>query len=199
MIRVILKVNVYRYIVGLNYKIKTMKAAIFYTGKFGSTKKYAYWINERCSFPVFDLNKENPDPEAYDLLVLGSSIMISRPTIQKWLNKNWPKIKDKPILLFTVSGAKPGHPDLQKWLENSFSGEILKQIEYVPLRGRLALKELPWYIRFSLKFAARVEKDPEIKKRMSEGFDYMDKHSIGPILEWIGEKQTDEYEVQLVI
>ncbi len=62
-----------------------MKGAIFFIGKFGSTQQYAQWISEHTSFPVFNLNKENPDPTDYDLLVLGSSIMIARPTIQKWL------------------------------------------------------------------------------------------------------------------
>ena len=162
-----------------------MKAAIFYTGKFGSTKKYAYWINEHNEYPVFDLNKENPDPEEYDLLILGSSIITMRPSIQKWLNTNWASIKDKPVLLYTVSGTEPEHPDLRKWLENSFSNEILEHAYHVPLRGRLALQELPWYIRLALKLGARIEKDPTIKKRMAEGFDYMDKSSIEPILEWV--------------
>ncbi|MDX5584811.1 MAG: hypothetical protein QNK20_07740, partial [Aureibaculum sp.] len=72
-----------------------MKGAIFFTGKFGSTQQYAHWISEYTSFPVFNLNQENPDPTDYDLLVLGSSIMISRPTIKKWLKAFWPMIKDK--------------------------------------------------------------------------------------------------------
>lgn len=38
-----------------------MKAAIFYSGKFGSTKKYAFWINKCTYWPVFDLAMERPD------------------------------------------------------------------------------------------------------------------------------------------
>lgn len=162
-----------------------MKAAIFYTGKFGSTKKYAYWINEDTNFPVFDLSKENPNPDDYDLLVLGSSIIAMKPTMKKWLKTNWQRIKDKPLLFFTVSGTEPGHPDLKQWLIDSLSEEVLEQMQYVGLRGRLALAELPWWIRIMMKFAAKGEKDPEVKKRMAEGFDYMDKSSIKPILAWI--------------
>ena len=173
----------------LKNDIFKMKAAIFFTGKFGSTKKYAYWINERNDFPVFDLNKENPNPDDYDLLILGSSIIAMKPTIRKWLLRNWPIIKDKQILLYTVSGTEPGHPDLQLWLNQSLSKEILEHLHYVPLRGRLALNELPWIMRIFLKIASKVEKDPDIRKRMAEGFDYMEKNSIEPIFEWIANQE----------
>lgn len=162
-----------------------MKAAILYSGKYGSTRKYAYWINEHNSFPVFDLAKERPNLEEYDLLILGSSIIAMKPTIQKWLKAHWPIIRSKSIMLFTVSGTEPGHPNLQEWLNQSLSPEMLQSMHCVALRGRLALQELPWWLRLSMKLAARVEKDPETKKRMAEGFDYMDKSSIEPILQWI--------------
>ncbi len=168
-----------------------MKAAIFYTGKFGSTKKYAYWINERNDFPVFDLNRENPNPDNYDLLILGSSIMAMKPTIRKWLLTNWPIIKDKQILLFTVSGTEPGHPNLQQWLRNSLSTEMIEHLHYVPLRGRLALDELPWLMRLFMKIASKVEKDPDTKKRMAEGFDYLEKNGIEPIFEWIAKQESE--------
>ncbi len=170
-----------------------MKAVVFFSGKFGSTKKYAYWINERTGFPVYDINKEKPDPSKYDLIVLGSSIIASKPTIQKWLKAHWPVIENKQVLLFTVSGTEPGHPDLQKWLTDSLSQSILEKVHYVPLRGRLVLQELPWWIRLMMKVASRTEKDLQIKKRMAEGFDYMDKSSIDPILKWIDDTVEEEH------
>ena len=166
-----------------------MKGAIFFTGKFGSTKQYAQWISEHTSFPVFDLNKENPDPTDYDVLILGSSIIIMKPTIRKWLTAFWPVIKNKPIMLFTVSGISPGHPDLQKWIHDSFSNEILMNITHIPLRGRLNLKEMPWLTRQILKFRALVEKDPDTKVRMKEGFDFVVKSNISPILKWVSQKK----------
>ncbi len=172
-----------------------MKGAIFFTGKFGSTQQYAQWISEQTSFPVFDLNKQNPDPTDFDLLILGSSIMLMKPTIKKWLTTFWPMIKDKQIILYTVSGTKPGHPDLQKWINNSFSKEILMHINHIPLRGRLNLEELPWLTRFLLKLGATVEKDPETKQRMTEGFDYMVKSNISPILKWVSEKKERKLSV----
>ena len=162
-----------------------MKTAIFYTGKFGSTQQYAQWLSEATGFSVFDLNQENPNPDDYDALILGSSIIVRKLTISKWLIANWNSIKEKPVLLFTVSGTKPGHPDLKKWLQDNLPQSIINKIKYIPLRGRLNLKTLPFLVRLTLKIGAMIEKDPNAKKRMRQGFNYMDKSSIAPILRWV--------------
>lgn len=162
-----------------------MKAAIFFSGKFGSTEQYSQWLSEATGFPVYDLTEQSYDPEDYDLLILGSSIIIGKLSITKWLKAVWPRIKSKPIVLFTVSGTEPGHPNLKKWLNDSLSEEILEPIHYVALRGRLNPQELSWWTRLLLKLGSWAEKDPDTKKRMAEGFDYMEKANIKPILEWV--------------
>ncbi len=161
-----------------------MKAAIFYTGKFGSTRQYAQWLGESTGLPVFDLRRENPDVLQYDLLILGTSIVVGKPMITKWIKTHWEELWGRKLLLFSVSGTEPGHPDLNTWMQSHLGDEILSQMEYIPLRGRLIPSELPWWVRLVLKMGARVIKDPEAKKRMSEGFDYMDRNSLGPILDW---------------
>ncbi len=169
-----------------------MKGAIFYTGRFGSTHQYASWISEATGIPVFNLNKTRPNPSQYDFLVLGSSVIITRPTIKKWLKANWKKIQRKPVLLFTVSGTEPGHPHLKQWLEENLPKEILEHVDYYAFRGRLNLGEVPWWIRLMLKFAAKREEDPEVKQRMTEGFDFMDKNSVKPIVDWVKALQDED-------
>lgn len=162
-----------------------MKAAIFYTGKYGSTKQYAEWLGEATDLPVYDLNREVPDPAVYDTLILGSSIIVTAPTIKKWLFAHWEELKGKKLLLFTVSGTAPGHSDLILWLNKHLTEEMIWNMQYEPLRGRMNPKELPWHIRTLLRLASRFEKDPEARNRMKNGFDYMDRDSLIPILEWI--------------
>ena len=166
-----------------------MKAAILYYGKFGSTRQYAEWLSEATGLPVFDLRKNAPEPWDYDLLILGTSIIVGKPAIARWMKKNWNMLWGRKILLFSVSGTAPDHPDLQTWMHTHLGEEILSGISYVPLRGRLIPEDLPWWIRTMLKMVARASNDPETKKRMSEGFDYMDRDSLEPILTWY-RKQT---------
>jgi len=166
-----------------------MKGAIFFTGKFGSTKQYAQWISEATGFPVFDLNKEIPDSTDYDLLILGSSVFIGKLTISKWAKSNWKIIKDKSIILYSVSGTEPGHPDLKKYITDSLPKEIIQRIKYVPLRGRLIMDKLPWWTRLILRIGSLGEKDPDTQKRMTQGFDFMEKSNIEPIIKWVRSKQ----------
>ena len=166
-----------------------MKAAIIYSGKYGSTRQYADWLREETGIPVFPALKKVPDLADLDFLILGSSIVVGAPTLKKWLFRHWDAIRHKPVLLFTVSGTEPGHPDLISWLNIHLSPEMLAHFKYVPLRGRLEVKALPWWVRTLLKLAARMSKDPEAGRRMIEGFDYMDRDSLKPILDWIAARQ----------
>lgn len=166
-----------------------MKAAIIYAGKYGSTSQYASWLGEATGLPVFNLRDNPPEPWNYDLLILGTSIIVGKPTIARWMKKNWSMLWGRKLLLYSVSGTAPGNPDLPTWMHRHLGKEIMSQVEYVPLRGRMDLEEMPWLIRLMLKLVAKASKDPETKKRMSEGFDYMDRESLAPILRWY-EAQT---------
>ncbi|MEZ4993353.1 MAG: flavodoxin domain-containing protein [Saprospiraceae bacterium] len=162
-----------------------MKAAILFTGWYGSTKQYADWIAEATGYPVYNLDEVQPDLDNFDLIILGSSIVIGKLTIRKWVKLHWPELRNKELILFTVSGTAPGHPDLHKYLEASLPVDMIDQMDYIPLRGRLIIKELKWYTRLLLRLGARQEKDPEAKKRMLEGFDFVKRENIEPILELV--------------
>jgi menaquinone-dependent protoporphyrinogen IX oxidase len=168
-----------------------MKAAIFFTGTYGSTAQYVKWISEATGFPIFDLRKTQPDPEKYELLILGSSVFVGKLTISKWVHRNQAKLANKRIILFSVSGTAPGHPELQKYLEASLPPDIIQQMEYVPLWGRLDIKQLKWYTRLLLKIGASGEKDPDARKRMLEGFDGVARESIEPLLDLVAVLEED--------
>ncbi len=162
-----------------------MEAAILYSGKYGSTRQYAQWLQELTGIEAFDIRQPLPDLAQTDFLILGSSIILGAPIFKKWLFRHWEQFRKKPVLLFTVSGTAPDHPNLITWLNMHLSPEMLEHVKYVPLRGRLDLRVLPWWLRALLRLAARMTKDPEEARRMSEGFDFMDRNSLEPIVEWI--------------
>ena len=65
-----------------------MKGAIFFSGKYGSTEQYSYWISEATGLPVFDIKDPQADPSEYDFLILGSSISYFRLSNRKWVKEN---------------------------------------------------------------------------------------------------------------
>ena len=123
-----------------------MAGAIFFSGKYGSTAQYARWIGEATGLPVLDVNDANADPSKYDFLILGSSVIIYKLTIRKWVKRNLAGIENKPVFLFAVSGAQSGSK-LDGWIADSLPEHLISQIKHVALRGRLEPKKLSCWVR----------------------------------------------------
>jgi len=169
-----------------------MKGAIFFSSKYGSTAQYANWIGEATDLPVFNIKDDKTDLSTYDFLILGSPIIYYKLSIHKWVKRHLQKIESKPIIFFSVSGAGAG-PKLDGWIADSLPEDFILKMDHVALRGRQIPEELTLYDRIMLKIAGMANKDPQAKKEELEGFDYMDKSSIEPIL-----KQIEHYKLSAV-
>jgi menaquinone-dependent protoporphyrinogen IX oxidase len=168
-----------------------MNGAIFFASKYGSTAQYANWIGEATGLPVFNVKKSKMDLLKYDFLVLGSPIIYYKLLNRKWMKANSAIIEKKPTILFTVSGA-PAGAKLDRWIANSgLPEELITKMKHVALRGRQKPEELTWFDRMMLKIAAKRNPDPIAREEELNGFDYMDKSSIEPIIKLIQELQTN--------
>ena len=168
-----------------------MKGAIFFSSKYGSTAQYADWIAEATGLPVYDIKKGNADLTKYDFLIIGSPIIYYKLTIHKWVKKNLAKLGNKPIIFYSVSGAPAGEK-LNGWIADSLPKEFISRMYHVVLRGRQIPAELSWYDRVMLKIGAMANKDPQARKEELEGFDYMDRSGIEPIVELVWKFQLSE-------
>ena len=168
-----------------------MKGAIFYSGKYGSTKQYAQWIGEASGFPIFDIKDPGSDPSKYELVILGSSIIYFKLSIRKWLSENLSALKGRSKILFSVSGAGPS-AKLNRWVANSLPVGLADEVEHIALRGRLDHSKVSWWIRSILWMGSLFNPDPEASKDERYGFDYVDKDSIEPILKLVEECRHNE-------
>jgi len=163
-----------------------MKGAIFFSSKYGSTAQYADWIGQATSLPVFNIKNHNADLSEYDFLILGSPIIYYKLSIHKWVKRHLVRLAYKPIIFFSVSGAAAGSR-LDGWIADSLPEDFISRMYHVALRGRQIPKQLSWYDWTMLKIAALANKDPEARKQEFEGFDFMDKASIAPIVKLVEE------------
>ncbi len=168
-----------------------MTGAIFFSSKYGSTAQYANWIGEATGLSVFDVKSSNADPSKYDFLILGSPVIYYKLTIHKWVKRHLVSIDSKPIIFFSVSGA-PAGPKLDGWIADSLPENFISKMNHVALRGRQIPEELTWFDRMMLIIASLTNKDPEARKQEFEGFDFMDKSSIEPILKLVEQFQISE-------
>ena len=158
-----------------------MKGAILYATKYGSTAEYADWIGEATGLPVFNVRRDDVDPVSYDFLILATPVIYYKLLITDWVQQNLSKLEGKPIVMVTVSGAPPG-PKLDAWLGDSLPAEFIANAKHIALRGRQVPAELTWFDRAMLLIAAWRNPDPVASKEEREGFDYMDKDSIAPVV-----------------
>jgi menaquinone-dependent protoporphyrinogen IX oxidase len=160
-----------------------MKGIIIYKSTYGSTKAYAHWIAEETGFQPHDIKRlKSSDLSAAEQVVIGSPIMAKSPALGGWIKKHWEQIKDKNPILFTTSGAPADSPDLQEWYQTSFPDQHRRILRYFPLGGRMVVRELNGLGRFLMKLGQRMEKDPEVKAKMMEDVDNMNRASLAPLL-----------------
>ena len=168
-----------------------MNGAIFFSSKYGSTEQYANWIGEATGLPVFDVKDDNIDPRKYDFLILGSPIIYYKLSIRKWVKRNLANIENKPIIFFSVSGAPAGEK-LNGWIADSLPEHFISRMNHIALRGRQRPKELTFYDRMMLIIGGLANRDPEARKQELEGFDFMDKSSIEPIVRLVQQFHPSE-------
>ncbi len=168
-----------------------MNGAIFFSSRYGSTAQYAGWISDATALPVFDVNDANADPTYYDFLVLGSPVIYHKLLIHKWVKRNLIRIKAKPIIMFTVSGAPAGQK-LDGWIAASLPGDFIARMTHVALRGRQNPKDLHFYDRMMLIIGGLINPDPVARREEMEGFDFMDKASIAPVVKLVQQFQSTE-------
>jgi menaquinone-dependent protoporphyrinogen IX oxidase len=161
-----------------------MNGAILFSSNYGSTAEYAGWISEATGLPVFDVDKPGVDPVKFDFMVLGSPIIYHKLMFHKWVRENAAIIKSKPTVLFTVSGAGAGSK-LDHWIAKSLPADLSAHVTHFALRGRQTPTDLTWFDRIMLIIGGVMNADRVAGKEELQGFDYMDKASINPIVEMI--------------
>jgi len=122
-------------------------------------------------------------------LILGSPIIYYKVHNWKWVRANLAEIEKKPIIFFTVSGAPAGQK-LDGWIADSLPQSLISKMKHVALRGRQNPKELSWYDRLMLIIGSMKNPDPVASKEELEGFDFMDKSSIEPLLKLVQQTQS---------
>ncbi len=131
-----------------------MTTVIAYRSRHGATAQYARWLGEEMAITVKRLDKLDPqDLAQIQTLIIGSNVRIGRIEAGKWLDRHWPQIASKKIILFSVSLTSPDDEEIAAIYERSVPGPVRDQITYLALPGRFRPRDLPFLERLILHFA----------------------------------------------
>ena len=120
------------------------KIAVVYKSKYGSTKKYAQWIAEECQADLFDVSEAGAEKlKGNDTIVYGGAIYASGISGVSVITKNYERLKDKKIIVFTVGiAAVNDEESFLSIIEKSFSKEMINGIKFFHFRGGIDYKNL---------------------------------------------------------
>lgn len=161
-----------------------ISGAIFYDTQHGSTRDYANWIAEATGLPTYNIREDDTALTQCDFIILGCPIYYYKPLAASWMRRHTAALCAKPLIFFTVSGAPPSDK-LNGWLAASLPPDLLIHAEHFALQGRQVPKELRWHDRLMLIIAGLANRDRKAGREEIEGFDYVDRQSIQPIVEKI--------------
>ncbi|WP_349948296.1 flavodoxin domain-containing protein [Lacrimispora sp. BS-2] len=178
------------------------KIAVVYQSKYGATKKYAEWIAKELSCDLFegkDIKASNLEP--YDTIIFGGGLYAGGVNGIKLLTKNFSRLSQKNLVLFTCGLADPSDSvnteNIKKGLNKVLNEEMQEKIKVFHLRGGMNYSKLSPMHRTMMnlvyKMAAKrdqdslTEEDEEMLASYGKSVDFTNKETILPLIKYIGD------------
>lgn len=129
---------------------------ILYKSKYGSTEKYAKWLQEETSFALMktDDAKLN-DVLSYDVIVLGGGLYASGLAGFNFIKKNFRYLSDKVLIVFCVGASHYESETILEWTNTYLKGE-LTNIKVFYLRGAWNLEKMSFKDRMMCKLLIKM-------------------------------------------
>ncbi len=176
-----------------------MTTVVIYESRYGHTKKYAQWIAEEVKADIFEKSQINIENlNKYNTIVYGGGLYASGISGISFITKNYEKLINKRIIVFTVGLASTDIEEVfTPILDKSFSDDMQKNIEFFHFRGGIDYKNLSLTHK-SMMFMMKTiiskkdakelsEDDKQLLATYGEKVDFLDKKTIMPLVSFITE------------
>lgn len=137
------------------------KIAIIYTSKYGTTEKVAKLLADKLEYKVTLISlkqNNNPDIDAFDTIILGTSIYAGSPRkeITKFCKKNQNRLLEKTIGLF-ICGMQPGMDVRNKQIVKAYPEPLRQHAKIAAfLGGEFQFEKMNFLEKFIAKKASKV-------------------------------------------
>ncbi len=172
------------------------KIVVVYKSKYGHTKKYAEWLSEELNCHLYDASQTTTDMLLkYDTVIYGGGLYASGILGVNLITKNFDKLINKNIIIFTVGLADPNiKSQFNGILNKNFTDEMQKYISVFHLRGGINYKQLGFVhkaMMAALKAMVKSKKEgiTEEDRMMLDTYggkvDFTNKSTIEPIVSYV--------------
>ncbi len=165
---------------------------ILYKSSYGSTKKYALWLQEKTGFALMETKKATlKDVQSCDTIILGGGLYAGFIAGLNFLKKHYSKLQDKKVLVFAVGATEYD----EKYIATLQDAQLKDELAALPLfycRGAWDDSNMKPFHRFLINMGKKMmqkQKDPAMES-MAEGLmgsagqkaDWTDEKYLAPIL-----------------
>lgn len=177
-----------------------MNTIVVYSSKYGSTKKYAEWIADELNCDLKDKKDITLDELLkYDAIVYGGGLYAGGVNGIDIFTKQFDKLKNKKLVLFTCGIANPELEEnvksIRKNISKSFNDEMMEKIKIFHLRGSMDYSKLSLKHNMMMKMLKAMilkkdkselsEEDKQIIDTYGTVIDFTNKDTIKPIIEYL--------------
>ena len=174
------------------------RTVVIFESRYGFTRRYAQWIGEALSCPVFEKKQFHPQNFSnYDTIIYGGGLYAGGVSGIKLIVKNWPRLSQKRLILFTCGLADPKDPanvsHIREGLSKAVPQEMLQSLHLFHLRGGIDYSRLsPVHkIMMSMLRKMLLKKEPDALTREDRQLldtygtriNLTDRKSIEPLVE----------------
>lgn len=180
------------------------KTVVIYESRYGATKRYAQWIAQALSCPLFKRKDFHPkDFEKYSIIIYGGGLYAGGVSGIKLITENRELLADRKVILFTCGLADPQDAanvsNIRTSLAKILSPELLTQIQLFHLRGSIDYSRLSLLHRCMMAMFRRMllkkapdnlnEESRSLLETYGKRVDFTDRRSIQPLLEYVASLQ----------
>ena len=177
------------------------KVAVIYKSKYGSSRKYAGWIAIKLDADLYELSDiVSSDLEDYDTIIYGSYLHVGKIKGLNFITKNYEKIKDKNIIIFTIGLSENNDKTIKKITDDNFNEEILNKVKLFYFKGAFDYNNLTFLDKIMMKGLKKSlenkswddleEGNKELLRNFYSHMDFTDKKSVTPIVELVSSFQA---------
>lgn len=182
------------------------KIAVIYESRYGHTRRYAEWIAQALSCPVFCRKAFHPrDFAQYETIIYGGGLYAGGVSGIRLLTANRELLRGKRVIVFTCGIADPADADnaagIRSSLAKALSPEMLEQTSLFHLRGGMDYARLSPVHRAMMSMLRRMlskkpasslrEEDRQLLQTYGTCIDFTDPESIRPLVACAASRDTD--------
>lgn len=177
---------------------------MIYSGKHGTTQRYAQWIAQACDADLIPVEQAIVDDlVVYEKIVYGGAVYAGRIMGIQLIKQNRDLLKNADLAVYTVGLTQPGdEAAFEEVLVRNFTAEERRGIRFFHFPGALDYETMNGVERIMMRLLKksiekkRVGQRSQFEQYILESFggkiDFTVHAYISPLVDWVKDKKKEE-------